>query len=589
MAPIPLGMPPAPPVETAPSVMLNEGPTFSRLVGFIGLVFLVLGAAAVISTRVLGPRLVSEGMGFIFALVGLAMMLQHAVTDGEIEIRRMYGGFALFWILISVIAAFVPGAADGGQRMIGYYLLPWGVVAGILGLLFAIPFCRHETDEMYRNAAVTVLLAVGGLLSVGAVAAGIFKPAFLTGPGLTLALLGLAFICAYLGQVDTSDGVGFTVAFSLGAFGALVLFYAIGRAAFPTLLFEGPGTLRLPNGSLDKWKVAFRLAGGLAFVLPAILAFTNRSALWLKGVTGAIALIGGGVVLVSLFTNPKTTPPEPFLVPTGLILGSIGLLYLVVSLGVCSDNQFVTLTRRELASYCFSPIGYLVFGGMALCQWFGYWQFYDQLASAGRDQIPIPEPVVRFYLFNLIPILCVILPIPALTMRLIAEEKRTGTLEVLLTSPVNEVPVVLSKFLATWAFFMFCWVPSGLFLIALRSEAGHEFDYRPLLSFYAALAACSAAFVSAGLFFSSITPNQIVAAVLSFALMLGLLVCYFVKDQLTGLGATGQAFFTKLSFIDMWRESLRGQLPLRDVLVWLSAAVFGLFLSVKVLEARKWN
>ena len=82
----------------------------------------------------------------------------------------------------------------------------------MVGLLFTVPFCRHETDELYRNAAVTMLLAVGAILSIGGVVAGLVRPEFLTGPGLTLALLGLAFLCAYLGQVDTSDGIGFTVA-----------------------------------------------------------------------------------------------------------------------------------------------------------------------------------------------------------------------------------------------------------------------------------------------------------------------------------------------------------------------------------------
>ena len=190
---------------------------------------------------------------------------------------------------------------------------------------------------------------------------------------------------------------------------------------------------------------------------------------------------------------------------------------------------------------------------------------------------------------NLIPVVAVIFAVPALTMRLLAEEKRTGSLEVLLTSPVNEWPIVVSKFLAAWLFFLLCWVPAGLFLVALRVETGQPFDYRPLLSFYVALAACSAGFISAGLFFSSITRNQIVAAVLTFALMMGLLVCHFIKDATSGVGSTGQMFLNRLSFIDLWRESLKGQLPLRDALVWLSAAVFGLFLSVKTLEIRKWN
>jgi ABC-type transport system involved in multi-copper enzyme maturation permease subunit len=226
---------------------------------------------------------------------------------------------------------------------------------------------------------------------------------------------------------------------------------------------------------------------------------------------------------------------------------------------------------------------------MAACQWFGYYLFYRRLAQHGRAQVPMQEPIVGEYLMALIPILCVILPIPALTMRLLAEEKRTGSLEVLLTAPVNEWPVVLSKFFATWVFFLICWLPAGLFLIAVRVEAGAPFDYRPLLSFYAALAACSAAFVACGVFFTALTSNQIVAAVLTFMTMLFLVVCYFVKRQVEDLSVATQTFLTRLSFIDLWQQSLEGQLAVRDIVVWASAAVFGLFLSVKVLEARKWN
>jgi ABC-type transport system involved in multi-copper enzyme maturation permease subunit len=258
-------------------------------------------------------------------------------------------------------------------------------------------------------------------------------------------------------------------------------------------------------------------------------------------------------------------------------------------LGVCSDGQFVTLTRRELSAYFFSPIGYLVLGGMAASQWVGYLIFYWRLALAGGSGQTLPEPIVGEYLLAFIPILCVVLPVPALTMRLLSEEKRTGSLEVLLTAPVNEWPVVLSKFLATWLFFLLCWLPSGLFLIAIQVEAGMPFDYRPLLSFYVALAGCSAAFVACGVFFSSLSSNQIVAAVLTFMVMLFFVLCYWAKRPLPGIPATLRAFLTRLSFIDLWEHSLNGQLPVRDVLVWASAAAFGLFLSVKVLEARKWK
>ena len=95
--PIRIGPPPAAPAETAPSAMMVEGPTFARFIGFVGLFFMVLGTVVIVSTRALGPRWVPEGVGFLSAALGLTLMLYHAVTDGEQEVRRMYGVFAMFW------------------------------------------------------------------------------------------------------------------------------------------------------------------------------------------------------------------------------------------------------------------------------------------------------------------------------------------------------------------------------------------------------------------------------------------------------------------------------------------------------------
>ena len=287
--------------------------------------------------------------------------------------------------------------------------------------------------------------------------------------------------------------------------------------------------------------------------------------------------------------NLISTSPAPYLVPTGVLLMGLGLLYLGVALAICSDNQFVTLTRRELAAFFLSPVGFLVLAGMAAIEWLGYVFFVDRVQALSR-RAGVEEPIVSELFVALIPVIGLLLQVPAITMRLVAEEKRTGSLEVLLTAPVNEWPVIGSKFLATWLFFMLTWMPIGLYLIALRAEGGVPFDYRPMLSFYIALGAQGLAFVGLGLFFSTLTRNQIIAAVLSFAVMILFLATYLVRFQaLPFVPPLLQTLLGKLSFIHMWQESLGGRLPLRDVLVFASIGVFSLFLSVKVLEARTWS
>src|SRR5437588_11456734 len=89
-------------VETAPSAVLAETPTVARLIGFGGLFLLVLGAVAVITNEYLGPRWIGKGGGYLFAMCGLALMLYHAIRDGEQEVRRMYGMLAAAWLLLAI-------------------------------------------------------------------------------------------------------------------------------------------------------------------------------------------------------------------------------------------------------------------------------------------------------------------------------------------------------------------------------------------------------------------------------------------------------------------------------------------------------
>ena len=238
------------------------------------------------------------------------------------------------------------------------------------------------------------------------------------------------------------------------------------------MLYEGPAALKTPLQTYDRWKVAARVASILIGLGIASLALNRRMPAVVRGVAAVLGLAVAAVFVVGSFAAPVHSAPTPYLVPSGLILGGIGLSFLAVSLALVSDSPFVVLTRRELAAYFFSPIAYIVLLGMARrrprsatccssasCRsgarcWSRSSRTTRRVADRPADRVPFL--------------------VPALTMRLFSEERRTGTLEVLLTAPVIEAVVVLSKFLACWLFFMLCWVPAGLYLIALRVEGGRR-------------------------------------------------------------------------------------------------------------------
>ena len=186
------------------------------------------------------------------------------------------------------------------------------------------------------------------------------------------------------------------------------------------------------------------------------------------------------------------------------------------------------------------------------------------------------------------PIFCLIFLVPVLTMHLLSEESRNGTLEMTLTAPQEETTIVLSKFTAALIMFLLTWVPWGLFLVALRVEGGQPFDYLPILAWFIVLLFSGAGFISMGLFFSSLTRNQLTAAVLTFVGML-LLVAFFLLQRIFDPGSVGFVLLQRVSFVDVWWHSLEGKLGMTDLIYHLSVTVFWLFLTVKVLESRKWR
>src|SRR5205823_1641530 len=171
-----------PVVETAPSEVRADEPTFARLVGALGLSAFVLGLIAIVANQY-SPRWVGISGGYLLVAVGLAALLFHALRDGDVEFRRAYGGLGLFLLVGDPIA-----------KTSGYHLLPWAPTFALLGLAFLIAPLRRETDAYFRNLTHLILLGVGSLLCVGSVVMGLSDPDFLVGPGILLAIVGLAYL-----------------------------------------------------------------------------------------------------------------------------------------------------------------------------------------------------------------------------------------------------------------------------------------------------------------------------------------------------------------------------------------------------------
>jgi len=444
---------------------------------------------------------------------------------------------------------------------------------GVCGLLL---HAFNEKDLQYRR----LYAGLGALLVVAAVFAALAPIGEEVGRlfvamGVPFLFLGLLFLLAFV-RNETDLVLRLVTVRLLGGAGLLMILTA--------LLFSNIGTecerFLVTKGTL-------LLILGLLYVAAFIGMQEPGSA---AGYKAGLGLGGVGIVLVLNGTLRPSFSDRFTLVPSGLLLIYLGIEYLLLSVGICSDSTLVVLTRRELAALFYSPLAYVLLVGLTLIGFLQFWIFVSVIMEHSERAMgqPMFEPIVSRYIIGLIPVFCVIVMVPVLTMRQFSEELRSGTLEVLLTAPVKEWQVVLGKFLAAFRFFLLAWYPWGLFLLALRVEGGQEFDVRPLLSFFIVLAVTGAGFLSMGLFFSSLTRSQIAAAILTFMIMMVFLGIFFIS-QMIGPTSPWHTVLSYISFIDLWFVAVAGNLAPRFLLVHLSICVFFLFLTTKVLDARKWT
>ena len=369
--------------EVAPSQTRAEIPVVSRALGAVGLVLFVGGLVSVVSAARGNSPFFGEGLGYLMTVAGVALMFVHAVRDADPEIRRLYGLLGGLFLVAGTVVSLIPSApATGLDKRFAELFLPYGAILGLLGLVFFIPFARNETDPGYRRMLESALLWAGGSFVVSTLVAGILRPEFLEGPGIVLGLLGAAYLAVYLSLADPAVGIGRTVVTTLGMLGVAALAVGVIRTTVPQALYEGPQAIRTPGQSLDTWKALFRGLGVLSGVGVAALGLARRLPLWLRTMAIIFGLVLAGGLAFGSVNKVLTSPPQPFLVPYGLILIGLGLAWSAVSAAVGSEFQLAVLTRRELTSYFYSPIAYLVLFGMAAVGWLGYFIFAAGLQRA---------------------------------------------------------------------------------------------------------------------------------------------------------------------------------------------------------------
>lgn len=301
-----------------------------------------------------------------------------------------------------------------------------------------------------------------------------------------------------------------------------------------------------------------------------------------------VAIGGGGVILIGIVAgilNPALWSPF------GAICLGVGIAAAAGGLAARFTPKMFTLMRRELAAYYLSPIAYMVLLGITAVAAFNFWWLVEQMSEPGVAFRQSEEPVIQYMGLNILLLFCLLVVVPVSTMRLLSEERRSGTIESLLSAPVTEAEVVLGKFLGGLIFYMSAWVPWGAFLAVLYFVGDVEFDLWPIVSVYIGLLTLGCTFVGGGLLFSSLTRNQIIAAILSFAMMMGLLVLIIVQGQMQGSGVD-QKYIDAMRYLSFWwqmRDFGLGKLDLRYVALHLTTAGFLLFVTVKVLESRKWR
>jgi gliding motility-associated transport system permease protein len=253
-------------------------------------------------------------------------------------------------------------------------------------------------------------------------------------------------------------------------------------------------------------------------------------------------------------------------------------------------RNITAIAEKELRSYFASPIGYILIGLFSLLfGWFFYvylmafvQQSQQMMQFGGGGGANVNQMMIRGLFQNTAVIILFVMPM--ITMRTYSEEKRSGTIELLLTSPVTDLQIIVGKFVGALCLYAAMLVVTMLYMVILFRIGNPE--WRPIATGYLGLLLMGGCFLSAGLFISSLTKNQIVAGFLTFTTFLMLWIINWLGES---SGPTTRDLLNYLSITEHFEDFSRGIIDTKHVVYYLSFITFGLFLTAKSVDSERWR
>jgi ABC-2 type transport system permease protein len=252
-------------------------------------------------------------------------------------------------------------------------------------------------------------------------------------------------------------------------------------------------------------------------------------------------------------------------------------------------SNILAIAQKELKAYFASPIAYIVIGFFVLLFGYFYWAlllFFNQqsMRAMGLEGGPtqnVNEQLIRPLFLNASVVLLFILPM--ITMRTYSEEKRSGTIELLLTAPLTDFQIIMGKFLGALALYAAALAVTLLHVGALFAFGKPE--WIPIVTSYLGMLLMGGCFISVGLLISSFTRNQIVAGMVTFAVFL----LWVINWVGSFTGPTTQAVLDYLSITNHLDDFTRGIIDTKHLIYYVSFIAFGLFLTARSVDTERWR